>query len=51
MRAILLQGTVEASLMVKALIINAAYLSAGALAFMFYLQDARRRGALVGMGE
>jgi ABC-2 type transport system permease protein len=51
MRLILLQGTVEPGLMLRALAINAAYLSAGAFAFVFYLEDARRRGALVGMGE
>jgi ABC-2 type transport system permease protein len=51
MRAVLLEGTVNGGLMLKALAINAAYLAAGALAFMFYLEDARRRGALVGMGE
>jgi ABC-2 type transport system permease protein len=51
MRLILLHGAVDASLMLKALLINTLYLSAGALVFMFYLKDARRRGALVGMGE
>jgi ABC-2 type transport system permease protein len=51
MRAILLQGTVDILLMAKALAINAVYLAAGALAFTVYLEDARRRGALVGMGE
>jgi ABC-2 type transport system permease protein len=51
MRALLLNGMVETSLMARALLINAVYLTAGATAFLYSLADARRRGALVGMGE
>jgi ABC-2 type transport system permease protein len=51
MRALLLDGTIEPHYMLRALALNAVYFAAGSLAFGYFLNDARRRGTLVGMGE
>ena len=51
MRALLLDGTVEPQYMLRALGLNVVYFAAGSLAFAYFLNDARRRGTLVGMGE
>jgi hypothetical protein len=37
--------------MLRALALNAVYLSVGVAAFFYWLGDARRRGTLIGMGE
>jgi ABC-2 type transport system permease protein len=51
LRAIVLQGTFEMHLMVKALALNLVYLALGAAAFAFFLRRAREHGSLVQMGE
>jgi ABC-2 type transport system permease protein len=51
LRAIVLQGTFEAPLMAKALMLNFGYFALGAAAFAFFLRRARVHGSLVQMGE
>lgn len=51
MRALLLEGTVAPHYMLNALALNAVYFAVGALSFAYFLNDARHRGTLVGMGE
>lgn len=51
MRAILLDGRIEPHLMARAIALNAIYFALGALFFAYWLNDAKRRGTLVGMGE
>jgi ABC-2 type transport system permease protein len=51
MRAILLENTVRWDLMLAASLLNVVYLSAGVGLFHVYLTAARRRGALLQMGE
>jgi ABC-2 type transport system permease protein len=51
MRALLLEGTVAPHYMLNALALNAVYFTVGALSFAYFLNDARHRGTLVGMGE
>lgn len=51
MRAILLENTVRWDLMLTASLLNVVYLSAGVGLFHVYLTAARRRGALLQMGE
>jgi ABC-2 type transport system permease protein len=51
LRAIVLQGTFELGLMIKALALNLVYFALGAAAFAFFLRRAREHGSLVQMGE
>jgi ABC-2 type transport system permease protein len=51
MRAVLFTGTFRADYLVDALALNALYVTLGAAAFLFAFRDARRRGALLQMGE
>jgi len=51
MRAVLFTGTFRADYLVNALALNALYLTLGAAAFLLAFRDARRRGALLQMGE
>jgi ABC-2 type transport system permease protein len=51
MRALLLEGTVEPHYMLRALALNVVYFAVGSLSFAWFLNDARHRGTLVGMGE
>jgi len=51
MRALLLTGTVEPRYMLSALSLNVIYFALGSLSFGYFLNDARHRGTLVGMGE
>jgi len=51
LRAIVLGGTFEAGLMVKAFALNVAYFALGYAAFAYFLQSARVHGSLVQMGE
>jgi hypothetical protein len=37
--------------MVRALALNVVYFAIGSLSFAWFLNDARHRGTLVGMGE
>jgi ABC-2 type transport system permease protein len=51
MRAVLFSGIVRVDYLVTALMLNVLYLVLGATAFFLSLRDARRRGALLQMGE
>jgi ABC-2 type transport system permease protein len=51
MRAAVLNNTFRADLMAECLALNAVYLGLGFAIFMTLLQSARRRGALLTMGE
>jgi ABC-2 type transport system permease protein len=51
MRALLGAHQPRPDLMLRALALNAVYLSVGVAAFFYWLGDARRRGTLIGMGE
>jgi ABC-2 type transport system permease protein len=51
LRAIVLNGTFEAGLMLKALALNAIYFALGYAVFAYLLQSARVHGSLVQMGE
>jgi ABC-2 type transport system permease protein len=51
MRAVLLQGSLRADLMVEALVLNCAYIAAASLAFLRLLDSARRNGSLMAIGE
>jgi ABC-2 type transport system permease protein len=51
MRAVLFTGTFRADYLFNALALNALYVTLGAAAFLFAFRDARRRGALLQMGE
>lgn len=51
LRAIVLNGTFEAGLMLKALALNAVYFALGYAVFAYLLQSARVHGSLVQMGE
>jgi ABC-2 type transport system permease protein len=51
LRAIVLGGTFEAALMVKAFALNVVYFALGFGAFLYFLQSARVHGSLVQMGE
>ncbi len=51
LRALVIHHTFEAGLMARALLLNVAYLAAGAAAFAYFLRQARASGALVQIGE
>jgi ABC-2 type transport system permease protein len=51
MRALLIHGTFDLSLFLRAVILNAVYLAVGALFFMFMFHLARRDGQLLTIGE
>jgi ABC-2 type transport system permease protein len=51
LRALVVNHTFEAGLMMKAFLLNLVYFAFGAGAFAFFLQRARASGALVQMGE
>jgi ABC-2 type transport system permease protein len=51
MRAILFSGVFRADYLMTALSLDAFYVTLGAAAFLFAFRDARRRGALLQMGE
>jgi ABC-2 type transport system permease protein len=51
MRSLLIDGTVESGLLVRALAINAIYFAAAAAAFAWFYRDARVRGQFFAMGE
>jgi ABC-2 type transport system permease protein len=51
LRAIVLGGTFEAALMLKAFALNVVYFAAAFGAFAYFLQSARVHGSLVQMGE
>jgi ABC-2 type transport system permease protein len=51
MRALLIQHTFRADLMLDALAINAVFFAAGVFAFLKLLQSARRAGTLLQAGE
>jgi ABC-2 type transport system permease protein len=51
MRAVLLEGTFRADLMMEALALNIVYLCAGFTTFVWLLLRARHRGLLLTMGE
>ena len=51
LRAIVLNGTFDAHLMVRAFVLNLAYFALGFAAFAFFLHRARVQGTLVQMGE
>jgi ABC-2 type transport system permease protein len=51
LRAIVLGGTFETGLMVKAFALNVVYFALGFAAFAYFLQSARVHGSLVQMGE
>jgi ABC-2 type transport system permease protein len=51
MRALLLDRTFRADLMMQALALNAVYFTAGAVAFIALLNSARRQGSLLQTGE
>jgi ABC-2 type transport system permease protein len=51
LRAIVLQGTFEPALMLKAFLLNLVYFAGGFAAFGYFLQSARAHGSLVQMGE
>jgi ABC-2 type transport system permease protein len=51
LRAIVLNGTFEAQLMVRAFVLNLVYFALGFAAFAFFLHRARVQGTLVQMGE
>ena len=51
MRAVLFTGIFRADYLFNALALDAVYVTLGAAAFLFAFRDARRRGALLQMGE
>ena len=51
MRAVLFSGTFRADYLLTALALDGVYVMLGAAAFLFAFQNARRRGALLQMGE
>jgi len=51
MRALLGAHQPRPDLMLKALALNAVYMTIGVASFYYWLGDARRRGTLIGMGE
>ena len=51
MRAVLFSGIFRADYLLTALALDVFYLMLGAGAFLFAFHDARRRGALLQMGE
>lgn len=51
LRGILLQGSLDLGLMVKAFLLNIVYFAGGYAAFAYFLQSARVNGTLVQMGE
>jgi ABC-2 type transport system permease protein len=51
LRAIVIEGTFQAQLMVKAFALNLVYLALGFAAFGYFLHSARVHGSLVQMGE
>ena len=51
LRALVVNHTFEAGLMVKALMLNLVYFALGSAAFAFFLYRARMTGSLVQMGE
>jgi ABC-2 type transport system permease protein len=51
MRALLIQKTFRADLMLDALMINAVFFALGVFAFLKLLQSARRQGSLIQAGE
>ncbi|MGI9481263.1 MAG: ABC transporter permease [Hyphomicrobiales bacterium] len=51
LRAILIDGEARPDLMLAALALNVLYLAAGAVAFMWFFNDARRKGTLMNTGE
>jgi ABC-2 type transport system permease protein len=51
MRAVLFSGIFRADYLFTALGLDGLYLTLGAAAFLFAFHDARRRGALLQMGE
>lgn len=51
MRALLIHGTFDLSLFLRAVILNAIYLAVGALFFMLMFRLARRDGQLLTIGE
>ena len=51
MRAVLFTGIFRADYLLTALALNALYVTLVATAFLFSFHDARRRGALLQMGE
>ncbi|HWB47278.1 MAG TPA: ABC transporter permease [Hyphomicrobiaceae bacterium] len=51
LRGIVLRGTFDGTLMVKAFALNVLYFSLGFAAFRYFLQSARVHGSLVQMGE
>ena len=51
MRAVLFSGVFRADYLFTALALDVFYVTLGAVAFLFAIHDARRRGALLQMGE
>jgi ABC-2 type transport system permease protein len=51
MRALIMQQTFRADLMLEALALNAVYFVAASLAFLALLESARRAGSLLQTGE
>jgi len=51
LRAVVLNGTFDAQLMVKAFVLNVVYFALGFAAFAYFLHRARVQGTLVQMGE
>lgn len=51
LRGLLLQGTFDPSLMVKAVLLNGLFFAGGYAAFAYFLHSARVNGSLVQMGE
>jgi ABC-2 type transport system permease protein len=51
MRAVLFSGAVRTDYLFTAAVLDIVYLALGAAVFLFAFHDARRRGALLQMGE
>jgi ABC-2 type transport system permease protein len=51
MRAVLFSGIFRTDFLFNALALDAFYVTLGAAVFLFAFRDARRRGALLQMGE
>jgi ABC-2 type transport system permease protein len=51
MRAVLFHGTFRADLMAEAVALNLVYLGLGLAAFLWLVNSARRKGAILAMGE
>jgi ABC-2 type transport system permease protein len=51
MRALLIQQTFRADLMLDALALNVVFFAGGVIAFLKLLQNARRHGSLIQTGE